>query len=76
MLKVNTQFYKTASFDTHGLMARFKVTQGTVYICTEDKQVGTTFEKYPIETGETFDFVGFIRFYGDATIEYILFDKV
>ena len=58
-------------FDTHGLMAKIRISDGTVYIVNG----GTADGYYPLKSGDVMDFVGCIRYYGNATIEYLLFDK-
>ena len=76
VIKTNSTVTKYESFDTQGLMARFKVTNGTIYIHAAAGKLGQNKESYPVETGEIFEFVGCIQFYGNATVEYILFDRV
>ncbi len=62
--------YSPDGFDSKGLMARFRIADGTLYLyCGKNG-------KYTLEKGDTIDFVGKISFYGVAEIQYILFDKV
>ena len=75
VLDIAVPYTKALSFDTHGLMARFKVTSGTAYIYNQNKRYGQKNAAYPISEGETFDFVGKIWYYGTTKIEYILLIK-
>ncbi len=70
VIRTSSNIYTRMEFDSHGYMARFKVTDGTLFLYCGEKG------RYPLELGCTIDFVGKIVFYGNAEIQYILFDKV
>lgn len=62
----------TATFDTHGLKAKFKVKSGTVF-------VGMPFGSlnFTLKEGDVLEFVGKLEYSGNsAVIEYLLFDLV
>ena len=63
---------KARELDTHGLMAKIRPVDGDIRIV-----YGALSEAdgYMLKAGETFDFVGCMRFYGTAGLEYLLFDK-
>lgn len=62
-------------FDTHGLMARLKIVSGSINICSQNPGTANQMAQYPVEAGETFEFVGRIKYFGTAEIRYVLFDK-
>lgn len=58
-------------FDTHGLMARIRPLDEDIRIAYGiDNSVG-----YNLRVGETLEFVGCLKFYGKAALEYLLFDR-
>ncbi|MBE6703759.1 MAG: hypothetical protein E7583_00705 [Ruminococcaceae bacterium] len=67
---VSGNIYNPGEFDTKGLKARIKVTDGTFYLYCGSNG------KYTLEKGDTLEFVGKIYFYGVAEVQYILFDQV
>lgn len=74
---INTDSYKPEYFDSHGLMARFKVVSGELRISSMNyRREIEYFAEYPVATGETLDFIGEVKLCGNATVQYILFDKV
>ena len=75
-IHVSTDVDHPIYFDTHGLMARFKIVSGSISISSPKPPQGFPNSEYPIKEGETFDFVGKIRYCGGAQIRYMLFDKV
>lgn len=72
VLRTSTNAYTRETFDSNGYLARFKVVSGTFNVFCDGPGTG----RYAMETGETIEFVGKIRYYGNAEIQYILFDKV
>ena len=64
------------TFDTMGLMAKFKVVSGTLQILGVDYSKNSLETKYNIETGETFEFVGSVIYSGAATVEYLHYDRI
>ena len=66
----SSNVYTCSEFDSCGYMARFKVVSGTLYLYCGSKG------KFPIEAGQTIDFVGKIVYFGSAEVQYILFDRV
>ena len=62
---------KAVILDTHGLMAKIRVSGGTVYVFGDAGD-----GEYPLEDGDTLDFIGVMCFYGSGEISYILFDGI
>lgn len=62
----------SATFDTHGLKAKFKIKSGTVFV---GKPFGSL--DYTLKEGDVLEFVGKLEYSGSsAVIEYLLFDLV
>ena len=70
VLRTSTNAYVRESFDSNGCLAKFKVVNGTLNVYSDGG------EAYAVERGEIIEFVGKLTFYGNAEIQYILFDKV
>lgn len=76
VMHVGTDIDHPIYFDTHGLMVRFKIVTGSIRLSSPNPPPGYPNAEYLISAGETFDFVGKIKYCGNADVQYILFDKV
>lgn len=68
-INISCNYFTAKEFDSHGYKVRFKVAEGSVKVFTE-------LDNYTLGAGEIIEFVGKLKYHGNANIEYILFDRV